>query len=66
MSEKKIDFAKEIARLDEIVNEVSSKALSLEESLKLYEEGTKIIKKLEEALKKAEEKVEQIVDTKGE
>lgn len=66
MSEKKIDFAKEIARLDEIVNEVSSKALSLEESLKLYEEGTKIIKKLEEALKEAEEKVEQIVDTKGE
>ncbi len=66
MNEKKIDFAKEIARLDEIVNEVSSKALSLEESLKLYEEGTKIIKKLEEALKEAEEKVEQIVDTKGE
>ncbi len=66
MSEKKIDFAKEIKRLDEIVNEVSSKALSLEESLKLYEEGTKIIKELEAALKEAEEKVEKIVDTKGE
>ena len=47
MLEKKIDFAKEIERLDEIVNEVSSKALPLEESLKLYEEGNKIIKKLE-------------------
>ena len=67
MSEKKtIDFAKEMKRLDEIVNEVSSKTLSLDESLKLYEEGTKIIKKLEEALKEAEEKVEKIVDTKGE
>ena len=66
MSEKKIDFAKEIQRLDEIVNEVSSKALPLEESLKLYEEGTKIIKKLEAALKEAEEKVEQIVDIKDE
>ncbi len=66
MSEKKIDFAKEIKRLDEIVNEVSSKALSLEESLKLYEEGTKIIKELEAALKEAEGKMEKIVDTKGE
>lgn len=61
MSEKKIDFAKEIARLDEIVSEVSSRALSLEESLKLYEEGTKIVKKLEEALKEAEQKVEEII-----
>ena len=44
MSEKKVDFKKEIARLDEIVDEVSSKTLSLDESLKLYEEGMKIIK----------------------
>ena len=66
MSEKKVDFAKETKRLEEIVNEVSSKSLPLDESLKLYEEGVSIIKKLEEALKEAEEKVEQIVDTKGE
>ena len=61
MSEKKLDFAKEIARLDEIVDEVSSKVNSLDESLKLYEEGQQIIKKLEDALKEAEEKVEKIV-----
>lgn len=64
MSEKKIDFAKEIARLDEIVDEVSSKALPLGESLKLYEEGIKIVKELEEALKEAEAKVEKIIDIK--
>ena len=61
MSEKKVDFKKEIARLDEIVDEVSSKTLSLDERLKLYEEGMKIIKQLEGALKEAEEKVEQVV-----
>lgn len=61
MPEKKIDFAKEVARLDEIVEEVSSKALSLDESLKLYEEGVAIIAKLEGALKEAQEKVEKIV-----
>ena len=66
MADKKVDFAKETKRLEEIVNQVSSKTLPLDESLKLYEEGVKIIKKLEEALKEAEEKVEQIVDTKGE
>ena len=59
--EKKVDFAKEMKRLDEIVSIVSSKTLSLEESLKLYEEGNEIIKKLELALKEAEEKVEKIV-----
>lgn len=62
MADKKIDFAKEMARLDEIVEEVSSKTLSLDESLKLYEEGNKIIKELEAALKEAEEKVEKIVN----
>ena len=62
MADKKIDFAKEMARLDEIVEEVSSKTLSLDESLKLYEEGNKIIKELETALKEAEEKVEKIVN----
>lgn len=61
MSEKKVDFAKQIERLDEIVNEVSSKALPLDESLKLYEEGVKIIKELEEALKEASNKVEKII-----
>ena len=65
MSEKKtIDFAKEMKRLEEIVDEISSKALPLEDSLKLYEEGNAIIKKLEEALKEAEEKVEKIIEIK--
>ena len=63
MSEK-IDFKKSVERLDEIVNLISNKTLSLEESLKLYEEGQEIIKKLSEELKKAEEKVESIVDIK--
>lgn len=62
MNEKKVDFAKEIKRLDEIVEAVSNKALSLDDSLKLYEEGKEIIKRLEDVLKEAEEKVEKIVE----
>ena len=64
MADKKVDFKKQIERLDEIVNLISNKALSLEESLKLYEEGREIIKLLSEELEKAEQKVENIVDIK--
>ena len=63
MSEK-VDFKKNIERLDEIVNLISNKALSLEESLKLYEEGQQIIKLLSEELKAAEEKIEMVVEIK--
>lgn len=64
MEEKAVDFKKNIERLDEIVNLISNKTLSLEESLKLYEEGRQIIKLLSEELEKAEKKVENIVDIK--
>ena len=64
MADKKIDFKKSMERLEEIVNAISSQTLSLEESLKLYEEGKEIIKVLSEELKLAEEKVENVVDIK--
>ena len=60
--EKKIDFEKETKRLDEILEQISSKALPLDESLKLYEEGNQIIAKLEKALSEAEEKIEKVVN----
>ena len=64
MAEQNIDFKKNIERIDEIVNLISSSTLSLEDSLKLYEEGRQIIKLLSEELEKAEQKVENIVDIK--
>lgn len=62
MAEKKVNFKEKLDRLNEIVEKISSKALPLDESLKLYEEGSEIIKKLEQELKDAEAKVEKIVD----
>ena len=64
MAEQNIDFKKNIERIDEIVNLISSSTLSLEDSLKLYEEGRQIIKLLSDELEKAEQKVENIVDIK--
>ena len=62
MSEKKIDFEKELKRLEEIVNKIQDESLPLDESVKLYEEGNNIIAVLKEELAKAEEKIENIVD----
>ena len=50
---EKINYEKSVARLEEIVDKLESGSLSLEEMMKLYEEGTalaaKCAKKLDEA-----------------
>lgn len=60
MAEEKIDFEKSLKRLEEIVAKVESETLPLDESLKLYEEGKKLIASLEKTLKEAERKVEDL------
>ena len=60
MEKKKLDFEKSLKRLDEIVNKIEHETLPLEESLKLYEEGRKLITALESALKDAEKKIEDL------
>lgn len=64
MAEVKIDFEKEMKKLDEIVEKISSSNLPLDECLALYQEGQKIIKSLEEALEEAKNKVEKVIETK--
>ena len=59
---EEINFEKELNRLKEIVSLIQQKELSLDESLKLYEEGNIIVKRLNEELKKAEEKVEKVIE----
>ena len=60
MAEEKIEFEKSLKRLEEIVAKVEGETLPLEESLKLYEEGKKLIAVLEKTLKEAERKVEEL------
>ncbi|MCQ2087220.1 MAG: exodeoxyribonuclease VII small subunit [Bacilli bacterium] len=57
-------FEDKLKRLDDIVNAMSQKTLSLEESLALYEEGNKIITELSKTLEEAESKVEKIIESK--
>ena len=62
--DNKIDFEKELKRLEEISLKMENKTISLDESIALYEEGMKITKKLEEALKEASKKVEAVIEVK--
>ena len=60
MAEEKNEFEKSLKRLEEIVAKVEGETLPLEESLKIYEEGKKLIVSLEKTLKEAERKVEEL------
>ena len=56
----KVDFEKSLARLNEIVSKIENETLPLEESIKLYEEGKKLIDVLEKTLKEAEDKIAEL------
>lgn len=58
--EKKMPFEEKMNRLDEIVGKVENSVLPLEESLKLYQEGTALIKELQSALDDAEKKIKEV------
>ncbi|WP_027624671.1 exodeoxyribonuclease VII small subunit [Clostridium lundense] len=64
MPKKTESFENLMGRLEEIVNEMDSGELSLEDSMKKYEEGIKISNKLYKILNEAEGKIK-ILTEKG-
>ena len=62
MSEEKVVFEEKLKRLNEIVSLIENEDLPLDESIKLYEEGTELISLLSKELEKAEAKIEKVVD----
>lgn len=56
-----MDFEKKLSRLEEIVNKMEKGELSLEESLKLFEEGVKLSRECHQKLNDAESKVKLLV-----
>ena len=57
MSEEKKSFEERLSRLDQIVAKVEGETLPLDEAMKLFEEGKKLIDSLQGELKEAEEKI---------
>lgn len=57
MEEKKLDFENNISMLEKIVEKLEGGDISLDESLKLFEQGVKMIAECNKALDDAEQKV---------
>lgn len=62
MVKKKLTYKELTEKLDDIIENLESGELSVEESMEKYEEGVKITKELLAILNKAEEKVKIIRD----
>lgn len=61
MSDKKqISYEKAIERLEEIVEKLNSNEISLDESLLLFEEGTKLTRDCHDMLENAKQKIVEI------
>jgi exodeoxyribonuclease VII small subunit len=55
---KKGDFEKSLLRLEEVVKRLESPDLSLDEAMKLFEEGVKLSRECQSQLEEAEGRVE--------
>ena len=57
MSAKKLSFEQQLGRLEEIVAALESGDVSLADSLKLFEEGTKLVTACTKQLDQAEQQI---------
>jgi exodeoxyribonuclease VII small subunit len=55
---KKPDFEKSLGRLEEVVRRLESPQLSLDDAMKLFEEGVELSRECQKQLEEAEGKVE--------
>jgi exodeoxyribonuclease VII small subunit len=58
VSVKKPDFERSLARLEEVVGKLESPQLSLDEAMKLFEEGVGLSRECQKQLEEAEGRVE--------
>jgi exodeoxyribonuclease VII small subunit len=62
---KKPDFEHSLARLEEIVQKLESANLSLDEAMKMFEEGVQLSRECQKHLEQAEGKVEILLKKAG-
>ena len=65
MTDTAFDFEKSLASLNELVNTMERGNLSLEESLKNFENGIKLTRECQKALEDAEQKVKILIEKDG-
>lgn len=55
---EKLDFERSLARLEEVVQKLENANLSLDEAMKLFEEGVELSRECQKQLEQAEGRVE--------
>lgn len=63
MKEKELNFEELMQKLESITNKLEKESLSLDESVKLFEEGMKISKECNSKLESAEKRITILLDT---
>ena len=63
---KKIDFEASLDQLEQLVDQMEEGELTLEDSLKAFEQGVKLTRECQQALKAAEQKVQLLMEKNGE
>jgi len=63
---KEIDFEKALSELETLVTKMESGDLSLEESLKAFEDGVKLTRDCQSRLASAEQRVKVLMEQQGE
>lgn len=64
-TKKSIDFEEALDQLEELVEDMENGDLTLEESLKAFEQGIKLTRECQSALSKAEQKVQLLIEENG-
>jgi exodeoxyribonuclease VII small subunit len=62
MEKKNLKIEPALARLEEIVRQLESEQISLEESLELFEEGVKLADSIQKKLSEAQLRVKKILE----
>jgi exodeoxyribonuclease VII small subunit len=64
-TKKSIDFEEALDQLEELVEDMENGDLTLEESLKAFEQGIKLTRECQSALSLAEQKVQLLIEENG-
>ncbi|MEH6910495.1 MAG: exodeoxyribonuclease VII small subunit [Oceanicoccus sp.] len=64
-AKKSIDFEEALDQLEELVEDMENGDLTLEESLKAFEQGIKLTRECQSALSQAEQKVQLLIEENG-
>lgn len=60
---KALDFEQALVELERVVSAMEAGSMSLEESLKAFEQGVKLTRECQQALQEAEQKVDLLLKT---